>query len=47
MYVYKFGLRLLNYPYATAVGIVKTVVSLFILLNVNWISRKILGRAIF
>lgn len=47
MYVYKFGLKLLNYPYATAVGIVKTVVSLFILLNVNLISRKVHGRAIF
>lgn len=46
MYVYKFGLKLLNYPYATAVGIIKTTVSLLILITVNSISRKITEKSI-
>jgi len=47
MYVYKFGLKLLDYPYATAVGILKTSVSVLLLLAVNWISKKVSGSAIF
>jgi putative aldouronate transport system permease protein len=47
MYVYKFGLKLLDYPYATAVGILKTSVSVLLLLAVNWVSRKVSGSAIF
>ncbi|GGD53183.1 ABC transporter permease [Paenibacillus nasutitermitis] len=46
MYVYKFGLKLLNYPYATAVGIMKSIVSLLILIAVNAISKKSTGRSI-
>jgi putative aldouronate transport system permease protein len=47
MYIYKFGLRLLDYPYATAVGILKTGVSVLLLLVVNWGSKRISGTAIF
>jgi putative aldouronate transport system permease protein len=47
MYIYKFGLKLLDYPYATAVGILKTGVSVLLLIIVNWGSKKISGSAIF
>lgn len=47
MYIYKFGLKLLDYPYATAVGIMKTLVSILLLVAVNWGSKKISGSNIF
>lgn len=47
MYIYKFGLKLLDYPYATAVGILKTGISVLLLITVNWGSKKISGSAIF
>jgi len=47
MYIYKFGLKLLDYPYATAVGILKTGVSVLMLLVVNWGSKRISGSGIF
>jgi putative aldouronate transport system permease protein len=47
MYIYKFGLKLLDYPYATAVGILKTIVSILLLALVNWGSKRISGSSIF
>ncbi|WP_146762388.1 ABC transporter permease subunit [Paenibacillus contaminans] len=47
MYIYKFGLKQLNFPYSTAVGIVKSVVSIFIILAVNAFSRRVTGKGIF
>lgn len=47
IYIYKYGLQLLNFPYATAVGIMKTFVSLILIVAVNAISKKATGRAIF
>lgn len=47
MYVYKFGLKNLNFPYATAVGIVKTVASLCIIITVNAWSKRVNGKSIF
>lgn len=47
MYIYKFGLKLLNFPYATAVGIIKSIVSIGLLLGVNSICKKISDKAIF
>lgn len=47
MYIYKYGLKLLDYSYATAVGILKTVISLLLLTLVNMSSRKISGSSIF
>ena len=46
-YIYRFGLKLGNFSYATAVGVVKTVVSLLLLVGVNWISRKATDHALF
>ncbi|WP_409341712.1 ABC transporter permease [Paenibacillus sp. MBLB4367] len=47
LYIYKYGLQLLNYPYATAVGIMKTFISLVLIIAVNAISKKATGKAIF
>lgn len=40
MYIYKFGLKMLDFPYATAMSIVKTIVSILMLLGVNAITKK-------
>jgi putative aldouronate transport system permease protein len=47
MYIYKFGLRNLNYSYATAVGILKTFVSIVLVWAANFGSKKISGASIF
>lgn len=46
MYIYKYGLKLTNYPYAIAVGILKTIVSIFLIFTVNSISKKAMGKGI-
>jgi len=46
-YIYRFGLKLGNFSYATAVGVIKTIVSLILLVGVNWISRKATDRSLF
>lgn len=46
MYVYKFGVKLTNYPYATAVGILKTIVSVFLIMTVNRIAKRTSGKGI-
>ncbi|WJH33724.1 ABC transporter permease subunit [Paenibacillus sp. CC-CFT747] len=47
MYIYKFGLKQLDYSYATAVGIIKTVVSILLVFSVNALSKKFTERSIF
>ena len=47
MYIYKYGLKLMDYSYATAAGIAKTIVSLLLLLIVNKTVDKLSGTAIF
>ena len=46
MYIYKYGLRMGNYPYSIAVGMMKTVVSLTLLMIVNQVSRRVSERSI-
>lgn len=46
-YIYRFGLKLGNYSYATAVGIIKTFVSFLMLIMVNWLSKKTTERSLF
>lgn len=46
-YIYRYGLKLFNYSYATAVGLVKTIVSFILLIIVNKLSKKYSGKAIF
>lgn len=40
IYIYKFGLKLLDFPYSTAMGILKSFVSIALLLIVKWITDK-------
>jgi len=47
MYIYTYGLKLTDYSYATAVGILKTAVSILTLWLVNRASRKLSDSAIF
>ena len=47
MYIYKYGLKLMDYSYATAAGIVKTGVSLVIPVLVNKGVKKLSDTSIF
>mgnify|MGYP005841943097 CR=1 FL=1 len=47
MYIYKYGFQLMNYSYATAVGVIRTVVSLSLIVFVNWTSKRLSGKSIF
>lgn len=46
-YIYRYGMKLFNYSYATAVGIVRTIVSFMLLILVNRLSKKYSGKSIF
>lgn len=46
MYIYKFGLKQLNYSYATAVGIIKSLVSIALLMGVNTVAKRVNGKSI-
>lgn len=46
MYIYKYGLRLGNYPYSIAVGMIKTFVSILLLFIVNCISKRLSEKSI-
>ena len=46
-YIYRFGLKVFDYSYAAAVGIVKTIISLILLIAVNRISKRCVGKSIF
>ena len=47
MYIYKFGMKLLDYPYSTAVGILKSMVSLIMLAAVNGVVKKLSDTRVF
>ncbi|MBJ6360753.1 ABC transporter permease subunit [Paenibacillus sp. GCM10012307] len=44
-YVYRAGIKVGDYPFATAVGMFKTLVSVVLLFSVNFISKKIRGQS--
>jgi len=46
MYTYKQGLKLMDYSYATAVGILKSGVSITLLFLTNTLAKKVRGEAI-
>lgn len=46
-YVYKVGLREFRMEYATAVGLMKTVIALFLLYIANFSAKRITGKGIF
>jgi putative aldouronate transport system permease protein len=45
-YVYKVGLRRSDYGYATAVGLFKSAIALFLVLITNRISNRIKGESL-
>jgi putative aldouronate transport system permease protein len=47
MYIYRYGLKLFNFSYATAVGITKTFASLLVLIIVNTISKRFSDITLF
>lgn len=46
LYIYNVGLQSLDYAYATAIGMIKTVVSVIMLFTVNLISKKARGSSL-
>src|SRR5690606_6115846 len=46
-YVYKVGLQEFRMEYATAVGLMKTVIALFLLYFANFVAKRITGKGIF
>ncbi|GAB6931051.1 sugar ABC transporter permease [Paenibacillus sp. JCM 10914] len=46
-YIYKAGLQQLQYSYATAIGVFKSVVGLFLITIANTISKKATGESLY
>jgi putative aldouronate transport system permease protein len=46
-YVFKIGLSNGRYAYATAVGMIQSVISLLLVLGSNWTAKKISGTGLF
>ncbi len=46
-YIYKFGLQLLNYPYAAAMGVITSIINFSLVLLVNRIAKKLGANALF
>ncbi len=46
-YIYKYGIPNFRYSYATAIGFIKSLVSLFLLVSGNWVCKKISGKGIY
>ncbi|MEA4824523.1 MAG: ABC transporter permease subunit [Clostridiaceae bacterium] len=47
LYIYKMGLKLFDYSYSTAVGIIKSILSIILLFAANALARKVRGSNIF
>jgi putative aldouronate transport system permease protein len=46
LFAYRLGLQQFDYSYATAVGILKSVISLTLLFSVNALAKRVRGRSI-
>lgn len=46
MYIYRFGLRQLDFSYATAVGILRSLAGFILLIIVNQVSKRIEGTSV-
>ncbi|MBO4573485.1 MAG: sugar ABC transporter permease [Clostridia bacterium] len=46
-FIYKYGLGMSNYAYATAVGLFKSVISVILLVSGNFVCKKLSGRGIY
>lgn len=47
LYIYKMGLKLFDYSYATAVGIVKSIISVLLLFTANYLAKRVRGTSFF
>ena len=47
VYIYKMGLKLFDYSYSTAIGIIKSILSVLLLFVANFLARKVRGSNIF
>lgn len=47
MYIYKFGLKMLDFPYATAMSMIKSFVSILLLVAVNKVVKRINKQSMF
>jgi putative aldouronate transport system permease protein len=47
VYVYKIGLRQSRFSYATAVGLLKSIIALILLLGANRVTKKLNGTSLF
>ena len=47
LYIYRFGIKQLNYSYATAVGIFKSLAGVVLIVIVNQLSKRLSGKGIF
>lgn len=47
LYIYKQGLQIFDYSYSTAVGMVKSAISIVLLTAANVLSKKVRGNSIF
>lgn len=47
LYVYRIGLENMDYSYGVAIGIVKSIVSVVLVVLANVVAKKVRGRAIF
>ncbi len=47
MYIYRYGMKNGNFSYATAVGMIKTVASLVMLITVNTTAKKLSDTSLF
>jgi putative aldouronate transport system permease protein len=46
MYIFRFGLKQLDYSYATAVGILRSIAGLIMLIMVNQLSKRLDGSSV-
>ncbi|MEA4890010.1 MAG: ABC transporter permease subunit [Clostridiaceae bacterium] len=46
-YIYRYGMKLMNYSYATAAGIIKTFISIILIFIVNGLAKKYSDKSIF
>ena len=46
-YIYKYGIPEWRYSYATAIGLLKSIVSLLLLVLGNTVCKKVSGKGIY
>lgn len=46
-YVYKVGMQQMRYSYATAVGLLKSILSVVLMTAANWLSNRTTGKGLF